>query len=216
MSVTPAVSIVYLSGSSHAPIFDDPRPDLGVMMHPRIGNQDPLEKVPWAADNGCFSQGDAFHEDPWFRWIDSKEVAWGTCLFATAPDVMLDPAATLIRSLPVLPKIRERGIPAAFVLQDGVTESQVPWDLIDVVFVGGSTEYKLSEPAYRMVALARTRGKTAHLGRVNSLRRLKAARVSAFSSADGTFLRFGPDTNFPKLLGWLDDMNRQPSLGLWV
>jgi hypothetical protein len=209
------MSIIYLSGSTYGPIFESPRPDLGVMMHPRIGNKDPLERVPWGADNGCFSQGDAFDEDAWFRWLDSKEGAWSQLLFATAPDVIFDPVGTLERSLSVLPRIRERGIPAAFVLQDGVRPDQVPWDAVDVVFVGGSTEFKLSEKAYWIVGLARSLGKKAHLGRVNSFRRLKAANVSAFDSADGTYLKFGPDKNFPKLISWLDWNNCQAPLGLF-
>jgi hypothetical protein len=31
-------------------------------------------------------------------------------------------------------------------------------------------------------------------------------------SVDGTYLTFGPDTNLPKLLGWLDDQEREPNL----
>jgi hypothetical protein len=92
----------------------------------------------------------------------------------------------------------------------------VPWDTVDWVFIGGSNEFKLSEVAYAVAGKARSLGKKVHLGRVNSFRRLKAARVSAFDSADGTYLRFGPDVNFPKLIEWLDQMNRQAPLPLWV
>ncbi len=45
---------------------------------------------------------------------------------------------------------------------------------------------------------------------MNSWKRLKAAAVSGYDSADGTYLTFGPDKNIVKLNGWLDVLNTQP------
>lgn len=41
------------------------------------------------------------------------------------------------------------------------------------------------------------------MGRVNSLRRLHYAVSIGCDSVDGTYLAHGPDTNLPRLLGWL-------------
>jgi hypothetical protein len=50
------------------------------------------------------------------------------------------------------------------------------------------------------------------MGRVNSLKRFRAARSMGCDSVDGTYLTFGPDINLPKLLSWLDDSETAPML----
>jgi hypothetical protein len=50
------------------------------------------------------------------------------------------------------------------------------------------------------------------MGRVNSLTRLRYAEAIGCDSADGTYIVFGPDVNFPKVLGWLRDVNTQHAL----
>lgn len=56
----------------------------------------------------------------------------------------------------MLPKIRALGVPAALVAQDGLEDmvDRVPWDEFDVLFIGGSTAFKLlhHENALRAVA----------------------------------------------------------------
>lgn len=66
--------------------------------------------------------------------------------------------------------------------------------------------------ATHMALEAKRRGKHVHMGRVNSLRRLRFARDIGCDSVDGTFLGFGPDVNIVRLQRWLDDIERQPSL----
>ncbi|MFE9127337.1 hypothetical protein ACFYOF_18290 [Streptomyces sp. NPDC007148] len=53
-----------------------------------------------------------------------------------APDVPMDAAATLAESLPWLERIRGLGVPVAFAAQDGSEHGHIPWDLIDVLFLG--------------------------------------------------------------------------------
>ena len=55
-----------------------------------------------------------------------------------------------------------------------------------------------------LVAEAKERGKWAHMGRVNSMRRYDYARGIGCDSADGTYLTFGPTVNLPKVLKWID------------
>ena len=116
--------------------------------------------------------------------------------------------------MPVVPIIRAMGYRAALVLQDGATPETVPWREIDAVFTGGSTAWKLSEDAYRLIAEAKHRELWAHMGRVNSLRRLRAADVAGYDSADGTFLTWAPDKNTKRMGRWFENLNIQPSLSL--
>lgn len=157
----------------------------------------------WCADNGAFGTV-GFDEQKWWAWL-VKNAPWAdSCAFATAPDVVGDAAATLERSVPWLQPIRGLGYPAALVAQDGLEDLTVPWDDFDVLFIGGSTEWKLGPQARDLAAQAKARGKWVHMGRVNSERRFVYARAIGCDSVDGTYLRFGPTTNLPKLLGWLD------------
>lgn len=163
----------------------------------------PLPGVTWAADNGCFSThyvGDT----AWIEWLARHAEHATRCLFATAPDVVGDAAATLERSAPHLPAIRQLGYPAALVAQDGLEELAVPWDDFDVLFIGGTTEWKLGAAAADLVRQAKDRGKWVHMGRVNSHRRWSYAEHIGCDSVDGTFLAFGPDTNLPRLTGWIN------------
>jgi hypothetical protein len=177
---------------------------------PAQGNKRP-EGVTWMADNGCFS--DRFDEGKWWRFLEANAHAAGSCLFAVAPDVVGDAAATIERSLPWLPKIRALGYPAAFVAQDGQESLPVPWDEFDALFIGGSTEWKLGPHARALAAEAKRRGKWVHMGRVNSERRWRYADAIGCDSVDGTFLTRGPDVNLPRLLAWTRN-NDQTALDL--
>lgn len=61
----------------------------------------------------------------------------------------------------------------AYVLQDGITIDTIPWDYISCVFLGGTTEFKLSQYAYDLLIESRQRNKLIHVGRVNSIKRIK-------------------------------------------
>jgi hypothetical protein len=181
------------------------------MLTPMMGNALP-DRVPWAADTGCFAAPEKHDDERYLAWLAARAYARDRCLFATAPDVVGDAEATLTRSLPLLGRIRATGYPAALVAQDGLESLPVPWDAFDALFVGGTTAWKLSEPTYNLVREAKARGKWCHMGRCNSLRRLKAAQVGGYDSADGTFLAFGPDKNMPRLRHWLKEVQLQPRL----
>jgi hypothetical protein len=202
--------VIYLSGAVR-PEFAG-RGDTGYMLTPMMGNRPDLSETFWGADNGCFSQPEKFTLDGYYAWLASHAVDRPTCLFAVAPDVVGNAYKTLERSRPVMPVIRALGYPVAFVAQDGIQAITIPWDEFDCLFVGGSTQFKLSEQAYAVAAEARRRGKWTHMGRVNSLRRLQAAAQGGYDSADGTYAAFGPDINVPKVFSWLRQLNRQPSL----
>ena len=50
------------------------------------------------------------------------------------------------------------------------------------------------------------------MGRVNSRRRLRIAQAFGCTSCDGTYLAFGPDTNLPRLLTWMNELHTTPTL----
>lgn len=160
--------------------------------------------LPFAIDNACFSNPQAFSLGGYLRFLNEIAAEHGPALFATAPDVFGDGAETLRRSLPVLAEIRETGHPAALVLQPG-TPRDLPWQAFDCAFLGGPDWWQRSEEAAVLVGAARERGLWTHKGRVNSHRRFIAAAAAGFDSADGTFLAFGIDLNLRRLSRWIGE-----------
>jgi hypothetical protein len=203
--------MIYLSGVVR-PEIDGSRPDLGLLLTRRMGNIIDLGQTPWAADNGCFAAGEAFVLDDFLEFLERWRPYRSTCLFAVAPDVLCSPEATWERSRPVLPQLRQLGYPAALVAQDGIEQMPIEWSAFDVLFLGGSTRWKLSHHARDVALAARCRGKPVHMGRVNSERRLRTAAMWGCRSVDGTFLRAAPDVNLPRMIRWLDKISAAPSL----
>lgn len=175
---------------------------LGFIATPRQGNKRPAG-VTWCADNGCFS--DKFDEGAWWAWLVANSADAATCNFAVAPDVVGDAAATLERSRPWMPRMRELGYRVAFVAQDGIENTEVPWGEFDALFVGGSTEFKLGEVAADVIREAKARGKYVHVGRVNSRKRFQMFAELGVDSVDGTFLTFAPRQNIHRLLSWVHE-----------
>lgn len=166
----------------------------------------------WAADNGCYGAS-YVGDEAWYSWLIKMAPQASTCLFATAPDVVGDGAATLTRSLPWLPLIRGLGFPAALVAQDGMTETTIPWGDFDVLFVGGTTEWKLGSEVRQIIAGAHAQGVDVHAGRVNSWRRFHYFDSLGVRSADGNYIAFGPDQNLPAVLSWVE--RSKTHLRLW-
>jgi hypothetical protein len=178
--------------------------ELGCLLFPRQRLTRPAGAI-WAADNGCFSKGWT-GEDKWVAWLKRHAYDVESCRFATAPDVVGDSAATLARSVPWLPVLRDLGYPAALVAQDGLEDDHVPWSSIDALFIGGTTLWKLSAAVHELVAAAHREQKYVHMGRVNSGKRWHIAKRLGCASVDGTFLTYAPDHNLGRLRRW-DSMN---------
>ena len=144
----------------------------------------------WAADNDCFS---GFKEDQYVKMLKGirKNIDAGLCstpVFVTMPDVVGDYQKT-IALFGVWHRVLARyNLPRGFVLQDGAEKeiNPIPWNFIEALFVGGSTGFKLSEFVADCVKRAKYHGKWVHMGRVNSFRRLKHARVIGCDSVDGS------------------------------
>lgn len=193
--------MIYLSGTysrTFAPLLTEP--GFGLLVQPLTGLREKIGSSVWAADNGCFSRPDEFDAASFLDWLRSHDLA--RCLFATAPDVLADASETTRRSEFVLPLLRESGIRAAYVAQDGLTTTTTPWSAFDALFIGGTTEWKYSSDAYKLARSARVMGKWIHVGRVNSEKALQRARWLGADSVDGNFLKFAPDSNVRRLVRW--------------
>lgn len=160
------------------------------------------------ADNGCFSN--KWESSSWWSWLQRQPPA----RFAVCPDVVdLSGGDTHEASLELwelwAPRIVEIGHTPAFVLHQGATLESIP-DAA-VLFIGGSTEWKLSSAVWEIVA-ARRDSTWIHMGRVNTWRRLETAKMMGCHSADGTGITYQPETHLPEVLGWLNRSQSNPTL----
>lgn len=202
--------MLYLANPCTPDVVDAMRSGLiGYLDTPAQRNQRP-PGLTWAADNGCYGKGYP-GDSAWFSWLERNVSDAPSCLFAVAPDVVADARATWARSEPWLSRIRSLGYPAAIVAQDGLEEMPIDWPRFDVLFVGGSTSWKLGADARRIVSQAKEAGKRVHMGRVNSQRRFRYALALGCDSVDGTYLTYGPDRLLPDVLAW-SRLSEQPTL----
>jgi len=185
---------------------------LGVFVAPHSPNRQ-MENHPWAGDNGAFT---GFNAERFRTMLTNSQPHASTCLFVAVPDVVADWDATLELYSEWHTIVARHGYPRAIVIQDGATPTAIPWDATEAVFIGGSTEWKLSDAAADVVRAAKERGKHVHMGRVNSCRRLMYANSIGCDTADGTFLKYGPDKNLPRLLSWLRKIDDGPQLNLFA
>jgi hypothetical protein len=176
------------------------------MVTPRM-RQRPPDGQPWAADTGRYASPQDYTDEAYLAWLARMPVA--SCLFATAPDVVGDATVTLALSAPMFAPIRALGYRVAFVAQDGLERLNIPWNDFDALFIGGTTEWKLGPAAALIAEEAGLRGKWVHMGRVNSLRRMRYAESIGCDSADGTALRFHPDR---PVQSWARHVIANPSL----
>lgn len=184
--------------------------ELGMIITPAEGRA-PLDDVVFGADNGCYGSGYP-GDQRWLSWLAQWTRYADRCLWASAPDVVGDAAATLARSRPFLPRIRQLGLPAALVAQEGAEHLRLPWEEFDVLFLGGLTAaWKLGPAAAELVAEARRRGKPVHMGRVNSQKRWNYAHSLGCTSVDGTCLTFAPDLNLVRVRRWIASTTPTPA-----
>jgi hypothetical protein len=178
---------------------------LGQLFTPRLlAGLDTTEGsgIRWAADNDCFH---GFDSGRYLELLEAISYRSG-CLFVTAPDVVAEAKATVAlfeRWQPVLQRVWatvnevdvDPGVPVhqpiALVAQDGLERLPVPWEQLQALFIGGSTQWKLGPHAASLVREAKERGKWVHVGRVNTLQRIRWCMALGVDSIDGSgFARF--------------------------
>lgn len=212
--------MIYLSGSTNDVIEESLIAEgIGLMCQPGNSYHLRIDRYPyWAADVVGINATATAEEG--LDWLAGLAPRRGRCLFATSPDAYPDAAESLRRGLEFAPAIRDMGFPVAVVAQDGAEALEWPWEEIDCLFVGGqqrvngTLEWKESDAAEALCNRARNAGKWVHMGRVNSLRRLRRARAMGCLSVDGTYLAYGPNSNVVRLRRFLRALTCTPPLPL--
>jgi hypothetical protein len=204
--------MLYLTGASGPKSRDlAKRRPLGLMVQPLSGYERQIRHYRWwAADNGQFTPATAPDDAAWLAWLD--RLPREHCLFVAVPDVCRrpdgelggDPVATWERFQILAPKARAAGFRVALVAQDGIETMDLRPQLAaaDAIFLGGSTEWKIGL-GLEVADVASMAGCWTHMGRVNTAERYELACRHLVDSADGTFLKYGPDINIRRLERWV-------------
>jgi hypothetical protein len=147
----------------------------------RFRPQDPESR--FAIDNGAFA---GFQADAFTALLYREEHRRQLCRWVAVPDVV----GSARRTREVFERWYDRlsRWPLAYVCQDGQEDMEIPWDLIQAVFIGGSTAWKMGPHAAACVRAAKALGKWAHFGRVNTPSRFEYAERIGCDSIDGTGL----------------------------
>lgn len=145
----------------------------------RLRNPD----MPWAIDNGGFKNLDA---DGLLSLMKREDHHREKCLFVSCPDIVGSAQRTIEVFRVWRPKLD--GWKVAFVCQDGQEYLPIPWDEIDAIFIGGSTNWKLSIHVEQIVKTALLFGKHVHVGRVNDPNRYLHFERLGVHTCDGSGL----------------------------
>jgi hypothetical protein len=143
-------------------------------------------------------------------------------LWIAVPDVVCDRVQTLRQWTEWEPFLRQcyPRIPLAFVVQDGMTQADVPASA-EVVFVGGSTEWKRQNIDLFVKSFDGCNGrsrKRIHVGRINTWRWLWFCHDAGVTSVDGSgyFRGDGKQLNDLKLyLQTCSERSRPRQFDLW-
>lgn len=165
----------------------------------------------YALDNGAwnaFVTGTEFDEAAFLKAYALLGIGAD---FVVLPDIVAGGARSLARSLAFSLRWRTdlpAHCPFLLAVQDGMTPEEVG-PLIGPelgIFIGGTTEWKVSTAA-TWGALARSRDAHMHVGRVNTVERIRICHAAGAHSFDGS----GP-SRFAVILPRLDRACRQPDL----
>lgn len=176
----------------------------------------PFGFMPYGLENGRYPAWEKKRE--WDRGafvalLDRYRYCGHRPLWAAVPDVVTDRAATLASWAEWVPLLRPYGFPLAFVVQDGMAAADVP-AAADVVFVGGSTEWKWRTLRRWCADFPRV-----HVGRVNGYSGLWQCHDAGAESCDGTGWFRGDQQQLDGLYRYLAEASgerRRPTqAGLW-
>ena len=137
----------------------------------------------FAIDNGAFAR---FEVGPFLKTLEKHEPRKDLCRFVAVPDVVGSARRTLECFSYWQPRLIKW--PLAFVAQDGQEHLEIPWSNCAAIFIGGSTEWKLSAHAASIVKASKVIGKWCHVGRINTPGRFEYFQNLGADSCDGTGL----------------------------
>jgi hypothetical protein len=202
--------ILFISGATKTIRELPDKQHLGHLLVPADGNsmrEVQATGLPFAADNGAFA---GFDPAAFCRLLGRIAGKPG-CRFVACPDVVGNARETALLFYKWQPIIKSLGLPVALVLQDGQETQGVPWNMIDALFIGGSTEFKLGPIAAKSVREGKRRGLWIHGGRVNTRQRFRYMAEIGCDSCDGSGFSKWPDQKIPLALKWMKEIERQPS-----
>lgn len=156
----------------------------------------------WGVDNGAYS---GFDPDAFRRKLRHAQ-GQPRLLWICCPDSVANAKETLALFKQWAEEVSQSG-PVAFVGQDGQEDLPVPWEAFSCFFIGGSTEWKLSQAATDLAREAKRRGKWVHLGRANSRRRFEHAKDMGCDSVDGSSASMFGDKYIHKYCLWLSQID---------
>lgn len=172
-------------------------------------NPNPPEGFKYACDNGawgCHQQNIPFEEGRFKRLIERSGAAAD---FVIAPDIVAGGTRSLEFSESWMPYLKNLRL-TLLALQDGMGVDTVLAFLRRHpnvgLFLGGSTEYKL-RTMFSWGAIAHAFGRYYHVGRCNTMRRIRLASEAGADSFDGTSA-----TRFACTLPLLEAAHKQPHL----
>lgn len=160
-----------------------------VVQRGRVGKASTAAWPRWCYDNLAFSdwKSGARFDDAAFVQDVLSILDLPPCRrpdFAVLPDVVAGGAESLALSLSWLHRLGRMHIRWALAVQDGMCPEGIPWEApFDVLFVGGSTTWKLST-ARQWCMAAHAHEKRVHIGRMGSARRVRWARSIGVDSID--------------------------------
>jgi hypothetical protein len=180
------------------------RDRLGLLLVPDAGNSPQVALslgLPWAADNAAFS---GFRPKA-FCGLLARVSGHPDCRFVACPDVVGNAVETLRLFQTWAPILRALGLPVALVGQDGLEQLDIPWQQMDALFIGGSTDWKLSPGAASIIREAKRRSLWVHLGRVNTRLRFRYAHQLGCDSVDGSGFSRWPEQRIPLAIRWMTE-----------
>jgi len=152
-------------------------------------------KFRYAIDNNAFIK---FDEKQFFKMLDTS-LNYQRPLFVVSPDVVGCHDRTLALWHYYRNRLTKYKYPVAFVVQDGCQPENIPLNEVDWIFVGGTDPWKM-ENLPRWVKL----GKPCHVGRVNSIGRLRYCESLGVTSVDGTGWMRARDAKFFDLMEYFE------------
>jgi hypothetical protein len=181
--------------------------DWGILLTP--DNPTPRQGLSHGMDNGAWW---AYQNQQPFReklFMDLVERHGASSDFVVIPDIVAGGMKSLDFSLSWLPKLKHLK-KVLLPVQDGMdvfTVSAILHKYPNMgIFLGGSTEWKL-KTMFQWGTVAAVTRRHYHVGRVNSMRRIRLCAEAGADSFDGTSA-----TMFSCTLPALDCARRQPSL----
>jgi hypothetical protein len=158
----------------------------------------------FGADNDCFKGFDKVKYEKMIEMLPRVD----KLKYVTIPDVVGNYEETIKLFDEWYPLLKNENLPLAFVLQDNTPINEIPFDKFKSLFIGGSTEYKLSKEVADIVRITKEKDKWVHMGRVNSKKRIKYAHAIGCDSVDGTGFSMFPNAHIPSALELLLELSK--------